>query len=105
MLLFHLTELQLKCQLHDPLLLLLLLVLEELLHGPPLACRPPDARCTLSTTHLRVGESCLIRDEGAAFHILDFLLFCEDCYLFLLFILEFFRALLEILLVETLLSI
>lgn len=105
MLLFNLTELQLKCQLHDPLLLLLLLVLEELLHGPPLACRPPDSRCTLSTTHLRVGERWLIRDEGAAFHILDILLFCEGSYLFLLFILEFLRALLEILLVETLLCI
>ena len=105
MLLFHLTELQLKCQLHDPLLLLLLLILEELLHGPPLTSRPPDARCALSTTHLRVGKGRLIRDEGAALHILDFLLFCEDRYLFLLFILEFLCALLEILLVETLLSI
>ena len=106
MLLLHLTQLQLQCQLHDPLFLLLPLVLEELLHGPPVACyRYTNARCALGTTHLRVCEGWLIRNEGALFHILDVLLFCEGRYLFLLLILEFLRALLEILLVETLLCI
>ena len=106
MLLLHLTQLQLECQLHDPLLFLLPLVLEELLHGPPVTCNPStNARCALCTTHLRVCEGWLIRNEGAPFHILEILLFCEGRYLFLFLILEFLRALLEILLVETLLCI
>ena len=105
MLLLHLTELQLKSQLHDPLFLLLPLILEELLHGSPVACCSTNARCTLSPTHLRVCEWWLIRYEGASFHILDVPLFSEGRYLFLLSILEFLRALFEILLVEMLLSI
>jgi hypothetical protein len=105
MLLLHLTQLQLKRQLHDPLFFLLPLVLEELLHGPPFACCSTNARCTLCTTHLRVCERWLIWNEGAPFDILDILLFSKGRYLFLLFILEFLRSLLEILLVETLLPI
>lgn len=107
MLLLHLTQLQLECQLHHPLFLLLPLVLEELLHGPPVTCCCPttNARSALGTTHLRVCEGWLIRNEGALLHILDILLFCEGSYLFLLLILEFFCALVEILLVETLLCI
>ena len=107
MLLLHLTQLQLECQLHHPLFFLLPLVLEELVHSPPVTCCCPttDARSALGTTHLRVCEGWLIRDEGAIFHILDILLFCEGRYLFLLLILEFLRALLKILLVEALLCI
>ena len=96
-LLLHLTQLELECDLHDTFLFLLLLVLEELLHGPLAAV--PDARCRLGPpTHLRVAQQRgLVRYESTFFYFGRLFVLLQSCYLLLFFINELLVSLLELL--------
>ena len=66
-LLLHLAKFEFEGNFHHALLLLFLLVLEELLHGPFVI---PQARSWLGTsTQLRMSKRGLVRDKWTFFHL------------------------------------
>ena len=98
LLLLHLAQLHFESYFHDSFLLFLLLILQELLHGP--LSFTADPWCTFSTTYLRLIERSLIGNKGTAFDLLKVQLFLHSCYLFIFLVLELSIALLKILKVE-----